>query len=142
LRRTVSALLRTIVLEPAVWTPFPSGNDVGVLSRAAAGKLQADGFEPGWPDYLVLFNGKVVGIELKREGGVLSAAQKAMHPRLYRAGCPVYVCRTPEEVVEYLNIERVPLRQNFVEAILRNKETVHAIDKGAAEGGKAQSEAR
>lgn len=73
------------------------------------------------PDYFVWHAGRTVGIELKREDGVLSVAQKAMHPMLWAAGVPVYVCRSAEDVVECLDLEHIPMQQNYVNAILREK---------------------
>ena len=117
LARSVVSLLERVVLEPAVWTHFPAGG--GKLPRATAGRLKGFGLKAGMPDYLVFHGKRCIGIELKREDGVLSNAQKAMHPKLHAAGVMVYVCRTPEQVIEWLAIEGVPMRKNFVDAILR-----------------------
>lgn len=82
------------------------------------------------PDYLVWHNGRTIGFELKREDGVLSNAQKAMHPKLVAAGMPVYVCRTPEQVIEWLDIEGIPMQRNYVNAIL--KESKHGNTRTAS----------
>lgn len=131
LAKTVAQMLEYTVLPPAVWTHFPAGG--GKLTPSTAGLLKAWGLKPGMPDYLVFFAGRVIGIELKREDGVLSKAQKEMHPRLLAAGMVVYVCRTPEQVIEWLMLEGVPMRENFVRAIL--KEKIYG-DEGT-EGGSA-----
>lgn len=131
LAKTVAEMLHYTVKEPAVWTHFPAGG--GKLTPATAGTLKAWGLKPGMPDYLIFFNGRVIGIELKRETGVLSQAQKDMHPKLLAAGVTVYVCRTPEQVIEWLAIEGVPMRENFVKAILKGN--VHG--KQSTEGSSA-----
>ena len=134
----ISELLRWIIIEPAIWTHFPAGG--GKLNAATAGRLKSYGLTPGFPDFVILFPKKIIGIELKREDGVLSAAQKSLHPRLIRAGMMVYVCRTPEQVVEWLSIEGCPMRQNLVEAM--RKERKDASIASAAESGETQSQAR
>lgn len=132
LAKTVASLLTRIVLEPAVWTHFPAGTIK--LGPATAGRLKAWGLKPGMPDYFVWFAGRSVGIELKRENGVLSDAQKAMHPMLTAAGVPVYVCRSAEDVVQSLYLEGIPMQQNYVNAILREKRDgiESATGRGAA----------
>lgn len=102
-----------------MWTHFPAG--LGKLPPATVGRAKAMGLKAGMPDYFVWHGGRAVGIELKRENGILSDVQKAMHLKLLAAGVPVYVCRTPEQVIEWLHIEGVPMRQNFVDAILKEK---------------------
>lgn len=47
--------------------------------------LKAQGVKAGIPDLLFLWGG-LYGIEMKKPGGVLSASQRAMHPRLLAAG--------------------------------------------------------
>lgn len=47
--------------------------------------LKQQGVKSGIPDLVFLWGG-LRGLELKRPGGVLSPAQRAMHPRLLAAG--------------------------------------------------------
>lgn len=118
-----------VVLEPAVWTHFPAG--LGKLPPATVGRAKAMGLKAGMPDYFVWYNGRTIGIELKREDGVLSDAQKAMHPKLAGAGVMTYVCRTPEQVIEWLDIEGIPMRQNFVNAILKERRNGNSTSTGS-----------
>ena len=118
LTRTVAAMLERCVIEPAQWTHFPAGG--GKLNRATAGRLKAWGLSSGWPDYLVIFPKKnFLGFELKKENGVLSASQKLRHPKLIAAGMTIYVCRKPEQVIEWLEIEGCPMDNRWVNSILR-----------------------
>lgn len=135
--KTVASVLDMAMLEPVVWTHFPAG--LGKLPPATVGRAKAMGLKAGIPDYLFWHNGRSIGIELKRQNGVLSDVQKEMHKNLRAAGMPVYVCRTPEEVIQALDIEGFPMRRNFVDAILR--EHKHG-QSSTAQSSAAESEAR
>jgi hypothetical protein len=59
----------------------------GTRSNAFEGKRLKDiGVRAGIPDLLFLAKGKLYGMEWKKPGGVLSPAQREMHPRLLSAG--------------------------------------------------------
>ena len=49
-------------------------------------RLKQAGVKAGIHDILLLSNGRLYGLEFKKPGGVLSPAQRAMHPRLLAAG--------------------------------------------------------
>lgn len=108
LHLAVANLLDTILLPPALWTTFPAG--WGKLGRATAGRLHGAGLKAGFPDLLIFFDGRTVGVELKTAGGIVSKEQTDMFMRLYEAGVHVYICRSVEDVVGVLERERIPRR--------------------------------
>jgi hypothetical protein len=116
IQRTAADLLDRCLLWPAVWTHFPAGGYS--LGPAASAKLKRAGLKAGMPDIIIWFEGRTVGIELKRVGGYRSKAQREMHPRLEQAGVPVYLCRTPESVLDALLREHIPVQPSFVHQLL------------------------
>lgn len=114
-----------VLLPPAVmWTCFPAGNVP--LPPEFAAKLVRFGLAQGWPDLLVVANGHIFGIELKREGGRLSrtrtirtakgrlrevSGQEDVFPRLIAAGfAAIAVCHSVDEVLDQLARWQVPTR--------------------------------
>ena len=116
LHKSVSRLLDIALLKPAFWTTFPSG--MYALPKAAGGRLKAYGLKEGIPDVYTLYEGHTVWLELKRRGGVISRKQQEMHRVLEKAGSVVYVCRSPEGVVDALVREGVPLRLEIIKQLL------------------------
>ncbi len=102
----VAAYLDLALPPDAVWTTIEHG---GKRGKREAGRLKAKGLTPGWPDILVIYRGRVICIELKSAKGVLSASQRALHPRLTLAGALVYTATRIEEVEGFLRAT-VPLR--------------------------------
>lgn len=109
LHQAVADLLDSILLRPALWTTFPAG--WGKLGKAIAGRLHAAGLKAGFPDILVFHGGRVVGIELKIENGVVSKNQTKMFLQLYEAGVRVYICKSTDDVVGVLEQESIPHRK-------------------------------
>lgn len=81
-----------VMLAPGVeYWHTPNG---GTRNAVEGARLKATGVKPGIHDILFLrptqftegVFGLLFGMEWKKPGGVLSAAQKEMHPRLIRAG--------------------------------------------------------
>jgi hypothetical protein len=118
----VADLLAKLVLPPAMWTCFPSGN-VPLPAQYAA-KLSRMGLRRGWPDF-ILIHEWAHGIELKRRGGRLSRTrlvrtargslrelegQEDTFPRLMAAGMGIEVCCSPDEVLAALRKWGIPLR--------------------------------
>ncbi|MCE7073679.1 VRR-NUC domain-containing protein [Dyadobacter sp. CY327] len=65
-----------------------------------ASKAKALGLEQGIPDLFLMFPGhRLVCIELKRKGGVVSGEQKKKHAAMQEMGFPVYVvkAKTPAD---------------------------------------------
>jgi hypothetical protein len=122
LHETIAAALDLLLLPPAVWTCFPAGNVP--LPPEYAAKLWRMGMKPGWPDILVLHRW-LYGIELKRDGGVLSRTRKVrtrrggfrmvegqteVFPRLISAGMCIAVCKSLDDVIAALGDWQVPMR--------------------------------
>ena len=122
IHEAVATLLYRVVLPPAEWSFFPAGA-VPLPPRLAA-KLSRMGLQPVWPDFVILHE-RAFGIELKREGGVLSRTrlvrnkrgglrqvdgQRDVFPRLERAGMTIAVCRNTDEVLDQLVRWRIPVR--------------------------------
>jgi len=116
LHTSVVHLLSIALLPPAIYTHFPAGG-YG-LTAAAAGRLKRLGLMRGWPDLLAIYSGRPMGIELKRPSGRKSKPQIETHMQLEAAGCPVYVCRTPESVVDALLREEFPVRPSIWKQLL------------------------
>ncbi len=66
-----------------VWWHTPNGD---IRHRGAAGRLKAMGTRAGIPDLLLFRGGQLYGLELKRIGGRLSAAQDERQRELAAAG--------------------------------------------------------
>ena len=124
LHASVADLFRRI-LQPTVapWTCFPAGH-LPMDARWAV-KLHRMGLQPGWPDFLILWNGHLHGIELKRAGAKLSKdrlvrsrkgslrfveGQATVFPRLIRAGMSIATCESIDGVMNALNTWGIPHR--------------------------------
>ena len=62
----------------AVWTHFPAGEHRNEITGA---RLKRMGLAKGWPDYLILVDGRLLAIELKAPGGSVSKEQRAIGDR-------------------------------------------------------------
>jgi hypothetical protein len=91
----------------AVFCSIPNG---GKRNKATAGKLKAEGLQPGAPDLLILWRGRAIGLELKTGKGRLSPRQMAFSMRWTTAGGVYAVARSLEEVAALLDAAGVPLR--------------------------------
>lgn len=61
------------------------------------------GLRAGFPDMVVIANGKFMCIEMKRtKGGVLSPAQKEWVEALTNASVPVAVCKGADEAIAFV----------------------------------------
>jgi hypothetical protein len=124
LHKSVARALDMLLLPPACFTCFPAGNVP--LPPQFAAKLYLMGLKRGWPDFLVIHDGHVYGIELKAKGGALSKTkmvrtkrgtlklvegQSDVFPRLEAAGMRIAVCRSVDEVLAALQAWGVPLRR-------------------------------
>jgi hypothetical protein len=91
----------------AVFCAIPNG---GKRDKGTAGKLKAEGLQPGAPDLLILWKGRAIGLELKTRAGRLSSAQLAFSMRWTTAGGVYAVARSLEEVAALLDAAGAPLR--------------------------------
>jgi len=78
------------------WSHFPAGE---VRTQRTGAKLKSMGTKRGWPDFVIVHNGKAFFIELKTAKGRLSDNQKAAHADLMAAGADVSICRSIEDVI-------------------------------------------
>lgn len=104
--RAVAHFLTVALVPPAFWTTFPAGG--GGYVRGA--HLKALGLKAGFPDILIIANGKPYGIELKAPRKYAAPEQRALHAILRDAGCPTMVCRSSAEVEMTLRAWNVPMR--------------------------------
>lgn len=74
----------------------------GSRNKIEAVQLRAQGLIAGVPDLIVLWEGKMYGIELKVEGGKLSDAQKKLHEVWLNTGIKVFVCWSFEEAKQII----------------------------------------
>jgi hypothetical protein len=108
LHQSVADALRVLLPADAVLNTWELRNAASAIEGARRKRLHA---LPGWPDLGIFYRGVVVLLELKRARyGVLSPAQRALHPRLLHAGFPVAVCRSVNEAVDAVAAAGVPLR--------------------------------
>ncbi len=82
------------------WWHTPNGEH---RDPAIGAKLKRMGTKPGVPDVLCVIDGRLHGLELKRErGGRVSPAQRAMHDELRAAGAIVETARGLDEALAVL----------------------------------------
>jgi hypothetical protein len=113
-----------LLRPPAMWTAVNVGHIE--LTAAQAAKVYRVGVKPNWPDHLVIFPGKLVGIEWKTRDGALSISrvvhtrrsgrpryvegQRDVFPKLTLAGMRgPYVCITVEQALRMLQAEGCPM---------------------------------
>lgn len=108
LHQSVADALRYLLPQDATWTTWEARNAASVAEGARRKKL---GLLAGWPDIGIFWRSRVVLLELKRSRyGVLSKAQRELHPRLENAGFPVEVCCSVEDVLAVVARSGIPLR--------------------------------
>ncbi|KXV48735.1 hypothetical protein AD945_06180 [Gluconobacter albidus] len=73
-------------------------------------RRKARGCLPGWPDLGIVWNERTYYIELKAPKGRLSPEQKVKHAELRAAGAKVGVCRSLDEVIDFLRSVGMPVR--------------------------------
>jgi hypothetical protein len=124
LHTAVAQALDVLLLPPAIWTTFPSGHVE--LTGPATAKPARLGRKRNWPDVLVLHDGVLHGIELKRPGQTLSRSRVVRtrcgrlrlaegrcdaFPRLERACMRLAVCTSVDGVLTQLAVWGMPLRR-------------------------------
>lgn len=85
-------------------TTFPAGGG-GALRGI---RLRAAGMMSGVPDWLLIHQGQIHGIELKAKKGTVSPAQKICHRLIEQAGGYVAIVRNFDEFREALERWRIP----------------------------------
>jgi hypothetical protein len=107
IHKQVATYLDIALPLSSVWSTIGHGG-MPLHPRTAA-RLKAQGLKPGIPDVLIVWKGRAIFIEIKRPGGRLSPAQKAMHERITSAGAVVTTCFSAKDVERYLSVI-MPLR--------------------------------
>ena len=99
IHRAVVELLARTARPGVAWTHMPAGEARG---PGLGGKLKGMGTKPGWPDLILIREGQLYGLEVKRESGRLSPAQIAAHEELSPAGATVVVAYGLDEAIKVL----------------------------------------
>ena len=60
---------------------------------------------PGIPDIIGCFKGRMIGIEIKSQKGVVSEYQREFIDNINRAGGLAFVARSLDEVIERLGLQ-------------------------------------
>lgn len=77
-------------------------NSVGIFAWKEWGGPMST---PGVPDIIGCFKGRLIGIEIKSEKGVVSEYQKEFIENINRAGGLAFVARSIEDVIEGLGLQ-------------------------------------
>lgn len=77
-------------------------NSVGIFAWKEWGGPMST---PGVPDIIGCFKGRLIGIEIKSEKGVVSESQKEFIKNINRAGGLAFVARSLEDVIEGLGLQ-------------------------------------
>lgn len=108
----VAAMLSWMLPPDVPWTSIAHGVFIpGDRLKAiqAGARLKAMGLHRGWPDIHFIFKGRACYMELKAGQG-RSPEQKQVHADITAAGGVVRVCKSEEEVVDFLTILGVPMQ--------------------------------
>lgn len=103
----VSDYLERTLPTRAIWTHFPAGEN---RNEKTGARLKRMGLKRGWPDYLILFDKLLIGIELKAGKGKVSDAQADVADSFTANGAAWSVVRSTEELEAFLMGLGVPLR--------------------------------
>lgn len=104
----VSDFLAKALPPRARYTHFPAGEH---RSRITGARLKRMGMQRGWPDYLVICDGKLIGLELKAPGGSsISPEQRAVGDAFVDNGFAWTLAKSCEDVERFLLEQGVPLR--------------------------------
>lgn len=122
LHEWVRSYLDQMLRPPAFAACYPAGHIK--LTPAEAAKLARAGLRRGMPDWLIWYNDKSYGLELKRPGGKLSrgylqrtarggvvwrAGQEEVFPQLRAAGMTIAICDSQDSVIAALRAWGMPL---------------------------------
>jgi hypothetical protein len=78
-----------------LWSHLPFGENRNVVTGA---RLKRMGTKRGWPDYLVIANGKMISLELKAPKGKVSDEQREFSVTFSGLGGFYHVCRSLDDV--------------------------------------------
>lgn len=101
LQQAVFEYLRLALPDGAIAFAIPMGDRQITLAPGALA---------GVPDLCVIYRGRPIFIELKTAKGAVRPSQRFVHDKLTIAGAVVAVCRSLNDVHEFLTTLQVPLR--------------------------------
>jgi hypothetical protein len=104
----VAEFLARALAGVAWWSGVDHG--AGKMGKAAAGMRKARGVRPGIPDIIVLWQGRLIGLEMKDARGVQRAEQRELQAEWQIHGAGYHVCRSLTDVDRALAREGVPMR--------------------------------
>lgn len=67
------------------------------------------GYVPGTPDLIVIWRGRAIWMEVKREGEYLRPEQRELHNDIKECGCSISVVRSLADAVDFLSAMGLPL---------------------------------
>jgi hypothetical protein len=115
--------LDKLLLPPAVWACYPAG--ATQLTAQQVARYSRLGLKRGWPDLIIIFDGRIFGLEVKRKGGRLSKTrvsrtrrgsprildgQEDVFKRLAAAGMTIAVAHSVDEMLNLLRDWGMPVR--------------------------------
>jgi len=100
--------LQASIFDFFAWA-LPEGCVAFCIPNGDRQMTRAPGALSGVPDICLVYRGRPIFIELKTKRGVVPDHQIAVHDRLTLAGAVVKVCRSLEDVVQFLS-PMMPLR--------------------------------
>lgn len=78
-----------------------TNNEMWTKSWKQKTRSKAMGTQSGIPDLFLVFKGRILGIEMKRQkGGIVSDSQKYWHQILALGGIETYVCHGCDEAIK------------------------------------------
>lgn len=107
LQISAADFLRKALPSRAVFFHVPNGE---LRDKRTAAKLKAYGVLPGVPDFIVICDGKLIGLELKAPKGRASPEQVAIGDAFVANGFNWQIVRSLEEVERVLLGAGIPLK--------------------------------
>lgn len=96
------AVVRYLERRGCKFTSIP--NSTFTQSWSQKRRNRDAGLRRGFPDLVIIANGKFFCIEMKRQkGGTVTPEQKAWYEALNKAGVPSYVCRGFDEAKKVID---------------------------------------
>ena len=100
--------LRLLAPKSCLWFHIPNGES---RSARTGAKLKRMGVRKGAPDFMVMYHGRVIWLEVKAEGKYPSKEQRAFRDLAEAAGGIYCVVRSSAEAMGALEGNGVPMRE-------------------------------
>lgn len=101
---------KTFIEGRSMWQTTEVSAGGGEGSQARQARLKTLGTHAGFPDGIVLYDGKIILVEIKAAKGVLSPIQIEMHKKLHMMGFVVEVVYSLDEFRAMIKRHKVPTR--------------------------------